>query len=170
MFHHLLNRKSAIGIALLLCCTLITGSAMIASPTAQAAGSDKEQIDKIIQDWQNRYGSSSYWQLPQPSEEEVARAIKSNVAYNALPQKGHISQKSALRYAVEAMLRKYDLTPSGLTPYWPQFSFMVDKNGNPYWQIMFRVDPQAHKMLKTITVQIDAVTGNVRSIQKGSDG
>ena len=165
------KRKGAIGayLTLLLCCALIISSVLVAPSTAEAAGK-KEQIDKLIQDWQNRYGGSSYWKLNEPSEEEIQRAIKSNVEYHALPQRGHISQNKALRYAVEAVLRKYDLTPSGLTPYWPQFSFIVDKNGKPYWQIMFRVDPQAHKMLKTITVQIDAISGNVRAIRQGNDG
>lgn len=170
MFPRTANKIGAIGayVAMMLCCILVFSSVLAAPSVAKAAG-QKEQIDKLIQDWKNRYGSSSNWRLVESSESEKLNAIQNGLVYHALPQEGHISQTKALRYAIEAVLRVYDLSPSALTPYWPHFFFLVE-DGEPYWQITFMLDSKVHTVLEPITVGIQAVSGKVRFITQGSKG
>lgn len=170
MFQPTLKPQSAVGVFLsaLLCCAIIIGGIAIAPSTAHAGA--KEQVDKLIQDWTNRYGSSDIWKVKAASSEEVQKAKKSGNGYRILPQKGHIEQTKALRKAVDKILAQYDLTPSMLTAYYPVFSFWADSNDKPYWQIVFNVNSKEHKLLKNITVQVDAIDGSIRYIKQGSDG
>lgn len=171
MFQTTVKRRGMGGVflSLLLCCAMIAGSILVAPSTAEAAGT-KEQVDKLIQDWTNRYGKSDIWKVRAASPEEVQKAKKAGTGYRVLPQKGHIEQTKALRKAVDRILKEYDLTPSMLNAYYPVFSFWADKNDKPYWQIVFNVNSKEHKMLKTITVQVNAVDGSIRYIKQGSDG
>ena len=149
LHQYIVKQKWRIGIILLLSCVMILGMMVVVS-TAEASD-QKAQTEKLIQDWEKRYGSAEVWKVVEPT-------------------KDHITKMKALRVAVEAIFKSYDLSPSNLQPYNPRFSFLVDKNGNPYWQIYFYIDPKVHKALKPITVQINAVSGKAFFVSMGSDG
>ena len=159
MFQLVARRRSMVGVtlSLLLCCAVILGSLMVASPVAKAS----DQSDKLARELYQKYGGSGIWLVTkEDSAETIKKLKKEGKPYRVLPLSSHLDQTTALSKAINKILNSSDLTPSMINGYRPSFSFWCSKSDQPYWQIKFDLTSK-DTILPVITVRVSATDGSI---------
>ena len=150
----------------LICVIMILG---MVAPSIALAG-QKEEYDKLVMQWIDRYGGTSFWGVDEPaSASEIQAAKQAGLSYDAQILDSHIQQVAALKIATIAAGEKLKLSGSLMAAYYPSFRFRADASDSPYWVVSFNVNSKEHPKLKKITVHVNAISGSVRYIAEAGN-
>lgn len=111
-------------------CFLVILSSILSAATPAVAASQKENIDKFIQDWEEEYGKASYWKVENAEAANTAAEDQSRLGKHLPPPEDYYSQ-AALRDKVKSFLSAYGSYSSNLDSFWPTFQSWLKIEGYP---------------------------------------
>lgn len=151
------------------------GTVTVSSPAGEVIESSFGFIQQVTKIWEQEKGSEFFWSI---EDQYLFDQLYKKRSWNykpALPDEQDIQQDVALKYAIEAVAQKYNLSPQLLQEEYllsTKFCYIDAREpSSRIWRVAFRkLDPMTQQYELLYFVDISAIDGSILDVNNNTSG